>query len=897
MSLSSLSKHLKSYKKWLSSFASVVFVVALFSTSTSQAQVILDGSLGGPSGAVGSGSLPNGQTLSDGATTTDHLITHDLGTTVGNNLFHSFTELSIGAGKSATFTGPDSIANILSRVTGTHASQIDGTLASTIDNANLFLLNPNGVIFGENATLDIKGSFYASNADYIQLEDGDRFYASLDKNTVLTAAAPEAFGFLGATPPMLNADTQSTMRVEGLTVVNGDAVTLVGRDAMTGGDIVDGIIIRGGTFEHQNGQINLVSIGSAQAPAIEQIAVYIDTLSAQGLNAQSDVIANPVQLGTMTIDQGAHINTSGYGGGTIVLRGGQLTIEDAQISANVTGSDVGEIGNGIDIEMTDDVMITRSRLQTNVTGDSESGISSGGIHMKANALTQSFSLLQSKTESTGHAGNIDLNIKKSLNVGFSTITTDSFSSGNAGNINVLVENSDLSLTDSSAITTQSFANGNAGKINIAVEKGDVIINNFSAVFSRINGNGTGGSIDIRATNMKINSIAAIAVVNFSQQQAEGVNISLSGDLSLSKTSFIDVISENSVDAADTTIRAKDISLTGESFITTETQGSGQGGNLIITADNLTLADESFITSEAKSSGNAGNINIELTDSFSANTGGKVIASTSATGNGGNITISANNLNLTEGGTITAESTSIKTGAGVAGDINLTATQSIHMTDSTVSTKAENALGGNIKLTAEDMIQITNSNVTSQVLEGSESAGKITIDPDFVIIQNSNILSTAVSGDGGPITIIANLAVLVDPFSNVDASSQFGGNGTIDIRAPIQQLSEAIGPLPEDIVKAAALYAEACASQKSGQFSSMVKNADSTPAPAPGGFLLSPLAFNESRTPLSTTQAHVLPDSALPYPSRMQALFEKQTWNIHEQKLPPVPLQSCSHTMG
>ena len=113
--------------------------------SASHAEVTMDGSLG-PSGAVGSGTLPDG-------TFTDYLITHDLGKQAGNNLFHSFGKFNLDANQSATFTGPNSIDNIIGRVTGGTQSWIDGQLRSTIDGANLYMLNPVGVLFGPNASL------------------------------------------------------------------------------------------------------------------------------------------------------------------------------------------------------------------------------------------------------------------------------------------------------------------------------------------------------------------------------------------------------------------------------------------------------------------------------------------------------------------------------------------------------------------------------------------------------------------------------------------------------------------------------------------------------------------------------------------------------------------------
>jgi filamentous hemagglutinin family protein len=132
--------------------------------------VTLDGSLG-PKGAVQPG------TLADGSSTT-YLISSDLGRQAGKNLFHSFQQFNVLTNESATFTGPQHIENVIGRVTGGSASSIDGLIRSTMDGANLFLLNPNGILFGPNATLDVKGSFHVSTADYLRFEDGARFYSA-----------------------------------------------------------------------------------------------------------------------------------------------------------------------------------------------------------------------------------------------------------------------------------------------------------------------------------------------------------------------------------------------------------------------------------------------------------------------------------------------------------------------------------------------------------------------------------------------------------------------------------------------------------------------------------------------------------------------------------------------
>jgi filamentous hemagglutinin family protein len=83
----------------------------------------------------------------------------------GSNLFHSFHEFGLTSDQSATFTGSGGIENVLGRVTGGSPSSINGLIASEISGADLLLINPSGVLFGENARLDVSGSFHATTAD------------------------------------------------------------------------------------------------------------------------------------------------------------------------------------------------------------------------------------------------------------------------------------------------------------------------------------------------------------------------------------------------------------------------------------------------------------------------------------------------------------------------------------------------------------------------------------------------------------------------------------------------------------------------------------------------------------------------------------------------------------
>jgi filamentous hemagglutinin family protein len=143
-----------------------------------------------------------GPTISHGQITTDgtlgtagaltgphYAIPSSLGRQSGANLFHSFGQFNLATGESATFSGPNSVANIISRVTGAQASSIDGTLSSTIPGANLYLINPRGILLGPNARLNLTGSFHASTADYLKFSDGTRFEATPTGAPVLTGPA------------------------------------------------------------------------------------------------------------------------------------------------------------------------------------------------------------------------------------------------------------------------------------------------------------------------------------------------------------------------------------------------------------------------------------------------------------------------------------------------------------------------------------------------------------------------------------------------------------------------------------------------------------------------------------------------------------------------------------
>ncbi len=218
-----------SARRWI--FALPILVAGLAPWVSARAQIVTDGTMGPAQALVG----PN---FDIGAA---------LGTQAGGNLFHSFTHFNINTGESANFSGPASIDNVISRVTGGSLSNIDGLLSSTIAGADVFLINPSGILFGPNASLDVDGSFHASTADQILFPDAGVFDATNPGATVLSVAEPSAFGFLDANP--------AQMSVQGsfLAVPDSETISLVGGD----------LHIDGGVLLANQGQIHLSSVASA----------------------------------------------------------------------------------------------------------------------------------------------------------------------------------------------------------------------------------------------------------------------------------------------------------------------------------------------------------------------------------------------------------------------------------------------------------------------------------------------------------------------------------------------------------------------------------------------------------------------------------------------------------
>ncbi|MDF2460162.1 MAG: hypothetical protein K0S79_2578, partial [Nitrospira sp.] len=179
----------------------------------------------------------------------------------GANLFHSFGNFNVPNNNIANFLNDSALptTNILGRVTGGNISNIFGMIQTTnFGNANLFLMNPAGFLFGPNATLNVGGMVAFTSADYLRLQGGpnDIFYADPAKPSILTSAPVAAYGFLGSNPGAI------TVQGSQLSVAPGQSISLVGGNITIQSGTLDNGTLQPARLSAPNGGINLASTAS-----------------------------------------------------------------------------------------------------------------------------------------------------------------------------------------------------------------------------------------------------------------------------------------------------------------------------------------------------------------------------------------------------------------------------------------------------------------------------------------------------------------------------------------------------------------------------------------------------------------------------------------------------------
>ncbi len=658
------------------------------------------------------------------------------GTRQGSNLFHSFDRFDVGTGDTARFTGPMSVTSILSRVTGGSASMIDGTLQSDIAGANLYLLNPNGVIFGANAALDVQGSFHVSTGDYIRLEDGGIF-AVASSETRLTIAFPVAFGFVSTSPAAITIDG-SQLRVPG-----GKAISLIGGNiTITGRD--DGMSSQTGRLDAPSGRINITSVAS------QGKVTTMPSESGQVLDVTSFEHLGEIALtGSVRLDVSGTLASSG----TVTIRGGHLLIQQADIVAATSGVMDGA-ALGIDLQIRESIILAKEgvlRSHVNIFGSGRGGninIKTAHLHLEGEVF--------SNTEGPGNAGDITIYVETMMMkegfIGAGALGSP-VNTGSAGEI--IVRGETITLAQGAEIDSSTFNSGQGGAVTIEASSALLITGRNdqgepSGIFSQAQRMGDAGQIVIQSPVIQIDNGGMIATPTLVESEGKAGDIVIDvGHLSLQNSSRIDSSSIGTGNAGSVTIRgiggngtaATTVTLTDNSTITTFAE-QAEAGNITISAAQVKLHHNASITVETAGLGDAGEIQILATDMILLETDSKVTTS-ALEASGGVIDVSTSDILRLQDSRITAS---------VFG--------------------SSGTIGGNVFIHSEFVV-LARSQIMADATNGD--GGRIDIESDALLADPTSVISASSElGNDGEVNIqslIADLSGTLSPLSQTFTSTK------------------------------------------------------------------------------------------------------------------------------
>ena len=806
-----------------------IFILLAIPCSVSLAQAVTPITSSGLNTTVSAPiTLPSGQTQFD--------ITGGTRPGGGTNLFHSFGDFNVPNNNIANFLNDSGLAtsNILGRVTGGNISNIFGTIQTTgFGNANLFLMNPAGFLFGPNATVNVGGMMTFTSADYLRLADGARFNAisHTAPDLLLSAAPVAAFGFLGSNPGAI------TVQGSQLSVAEGTGISLVGGN----------ITVQAGTLTAPSGQINLVSVGKPSNPNVGGEVANGGEFSATGFNS----------LGVIQLASGSSINTSSNAAGPVFIRAGQLIMGS---SSSINAGTVDAKGGNVEIDVqtlqmagtagptsppffTFGAFISTTSFGAGQGGDihvnATRSVTITDNHTEQGFFTAPLTGLLSEATKTGNSGNIFVSTPLlSINGPAGGISTQTFSiqpgGGHAGSITLEVGTLRLNggaqmLSDSLGLST-----GSAG--NISVHASDLVDVNGSGgpvpgTFSRINsgsfGFGNAGNILILSPRLTINH-GTIRAQSGQQASANAGSIDINvGTLNITNGEGILTTSVGS--GGDIVINAsRSVEISGSRGISSQAFGSGKAGNISITTPMLSIDGgggcgncgvPSGIDASTSSKGDAGNIVLNI-NKLTMENGGQINSSTEnggLAGHAGTITLQGSAGQGSSAKTVVLDNSAIRTTTVAQNPTNAPASIEIkahtvvlnnaaQITANTSDVAPAGSITLNVgNLTATNGAQISSSSTSMGSNAGS--AGQVTIQglagpgspATHVRLDNSKISATSVASDGGTIHVEAHKVRLTDSQLTTAVSGgpqTVGGTITLDAKNVKLENSEILSTATE-----------------------------------------------------------------------------------------------------
>ena len=693
-------------KSWVIS-SLILTGVTLYLENTTLAQIVPDNTLGTERSIV--------------APINPQLDRIDGGATRGTNLFHSFSEFNINDGRTLEFSNSTGIQNIFSRVTGQNPSNLFGTLR-VLGDANLFFLNPNGIIFGPNAQLDLRGSFVGSTASSLLFSNGTQFSAkNAQVPPLLTVDVPFPIGLQFEGVP-------GAIQVQGSNLQTQQGKTL----ALLGGNVN----LEGSYLLSPGGRVELGGIAEVGIVSIEGDSSNLRFSFPDGV-LKADV----------SLSDQSKVDVLAGGGGNITINARNFNLsEESELIAGINnnmGSQGAKAGD-ITVNASDAILIKPE-------------IESSGTIKKSGRITNIVF-----PDATGDSGNIFLN-SNILELGDGAeINVSTSGKGNAGDIAINTRN-DIFLAGGKLINGLSQqAEGNSGDIKIITDSLRLI--NGGEINASTSGNGNVGEINIRAGSISldgINSRILNTVSKESNGDTKGINID-TNILSVKKGAEINASTSGIRDAGKITINASNTLLDGDnskivSSVSNGATGDSQGIE-INTAD-LSVKNGAEINASTSGRGNSGSVTINA-DSVSLESRGQnpekksgifTSVSRDAQGNSGEILINTNKLEVKNGAQINASIS----GKGNSNNIIINARNLISLIGEEEIPQRQDELTGIYASVSENAVG---------------NSGDIRINTDILEVKNSAQINTSMSGLGTLGSIIIN----AEKEASFDGGSAFIG---------------------------------------------------------------------------------------------------------------------------
>lgn len=753
--------------------------------------------------------LPTADSTSGTQVTTDismpGLIQIEGGTIGDRNLFHSFESFSIDATESVYFINPSSIDRVFSRVTGNSISQIDGVLGSRGSDADLFLMNPNGVVLGATARLDLQGGLFITTADAIQFGDAGVFSAfDAESSPQLLTVAPSAFLFNQLRPGSIESTAQN------LTLLADQGLTLLGGN----------VLLQGSRINHSQGNVEIGGISEVGRVELERDAESSRLSFGEDTNRADvslDALSSIITLGggsTRIYARDLNLNGSGIFPllilqaipGTTEIPSSEMTSganvllnvsrkasisNESLIATGIFGGDErlepGSSGNieitaaSIDIEngsFVAAVGVGQSDAgNVNLTATEAITISGRSPNGNASSVGSPTGVLPT-IPTTGSGGDVILrapNISMSDGAGIAAINANT--AGDAGNIRAIA--TDSFVMDSGAfLRTSTIGQGNAGAINVSAE-------NFVSI----------SGMDANGNSTRVAS--SVDFVQNSTASRQGGEITIStGDAGIVELSERALVLSN-----------------------VEFGATGNGGNVRVNTGFLNVTSGAQLQALTRGSGNAGNVFIDVKEDvlFDGTTADSVFSDATvdefssaaltsvepteptSVGNAGNIKIDTNNLRVVNGARLSSSST----GQGSAGDISVTARGDVQFSGTNLSetlrsgaysTINENAVGdGGDLIISADTLEVLDGALVTASISGTGNAGIVSIDVrDRTVVSgvtpngNSSLVLSRLNpggvGRSGELSILTDILEISNTGAVSSSTQGTGDAGNIVLRA-------------------------------------------------------------------------------------------------------------------